>query len=463
MAIEYVEDLASSEAWKWWQEYTRLRCAVLVGKSEQQYTKRRVFTRGRRGGDFTELDDFNGWAVKWPISFSALDDPGDRSVESLLTAVQRGEDGFINLLVREWQRASFVTLHGGAPFRPGLARRILDGLAEVRDVETETRILWRTAPDPFERTDEGMGPHSGPSLEEMTTRELHAPLWWRLSIEAKLEYWGLLRDRVSTGGIEMLASDLMGLSFNPDHDFRMAAQRLLGPLDERDDAEPGPCRFTDLFQQRELKLELSDDAPPELVRRTALRQRLEGERFSHEEDPWYAAEGVARRAMEDDRSLSTLLRVPSGQPSVPTSNLLALYDPSSARVILYRKVIDGCARVLSMDRRALANVVFLHETVHALCHLGRDLDGRRWEEFALPSSLDPEFRPSALHETFAQFFTHRLLTRLDDEALLGAFERLSEHQPPEYQTWRKMVNVPAEQVRKLLLRARAGLDDTPWG
>lgn len=35
--------------------------------------------------------------------------------------------------------------------------------------------------------------------------------------------------------------------------------------------------------------------------------------------------------------------------------------------------------------------------------------------------------------------------------------------PPEYQTWRKMTDVPAEAVRKLLMRARAGLDDTPWG
>jgi len=148
---------------------------------------------------------------------------------------------------------------------------------------------------------------------------------------------------------------------------------------------------------------------------------------------------------------------------VPTTNLLALYDPGTSQLTLYSKLLDGCARLLGIERRALANVAFLHETVHALCHLGRDLDSRRWEDFALPSSLDPMGRPSALHETVAQFFTHRLLTRLGDEALLRAFERLSDHQPPEYQTWRKMVEVPAEAVRKLLLRARAGLDDSPWG
>jgi cellulose biosynthesis protein BcsQ len=461
LAVEYAEDLEASDAWKWWQDKTKLRCVVLIGKKEGASTERRVFTRGRRGKDLTERDDRNGWAVRWPIGFSALDDPGDRSVASLLTAVQRGEDGFVNLLVLEWQHSSFVTLHGGSPFRPGLARQILDGLAQVQDVDTEVRILWRTAPDPFERGDERMMPHRGTSLDEMTSRELHAPLWWRLSVEAKVRYWR--GHEACNAGIEMLARDLLGLSFDPDRDFRQEARRLLGPFDERDDSSHGAYRFADLFQQGELKLELSDEASPELVRRTALRQRLEEPRKVRESAPWPAAEQEARRALGDDRALAALLRVPDGRISVPTSNLLALYEPGSGRLTLYTKVIDGCARVLGIDRRALANVVLLHEMVHALTHLGRDLDGRRWEEFALPSSRDPAFRPSALHEALAQFFALRLLTRLDDTALLAAFERLSDHQPPEYQAWRKMREAPAESVRKILLRARAGLDDTPWG
>lgn len=461
IAVEYVDDLASSNAWKWWQEKTKLRCVVLIGKEEGETTKRRVFTRGRRGNEFIERDDPNAWAVRWPISFSSLDDPGDRSVASLLTAVQRGEDGFVNLLVQEWQRASFVTVHGGMPFRPGLARQILDGLAKVDDVETEVRILWRTAPDPFERYHGEMGPGSGVILEEMTSRELHAPLWWRLSVEAKVEYWGHLRDRVCSEGIAVLARDLMGLSFDQDRDFRREVGKLLGPIDERDDSSRGAYRFTDLFQKRELKLELTDETPPELIRRAALWQRLEGAQMDHSrDDPWWAAEREAERALGDDRALARLLRVPDGRATVPTTNLLALYDPSSARIGIYRKMIAGCARVLRIDRRSLANVAFLHEMVHALCHLGRDLDGRRWEEFALPSSYDPAFRPSLLHETLAQFFTHRLLTRLGDSTLLGAFERLSEHQPPEYQLWQKMLDVPAEQVRKVLLQARSGVAHT---
>lgn len=462
LAVEYVEDLASSTVWKWWQDQTQLRCLVLIGKKEGEHTKERIFTRGRRGREFIERDEFNGWTVHWPISFSALDDPGDRSAASLLAAVQRGEDGFVSLLVQDWQRSSFVTLHGGAPYRPRLARQILDGLARVDDVETELRILWRTAPDPFERSPDGMRPHRGPTLEEITSRELHAPLWWRLSVEAKTKYWE--GHEACYAGLEMLARDLMGLAFDQDREFRKEAGRLLEPIHEDDGSEPGVYRFSGLFAERELKFELSGHPPPELIRRTAIRQRLSDSPGNRErETVWSLAEREALLVLEDEQSIAALLGGSDGRFNVPTSNLLARYDPRSARVTLHSKVIDACARLLKIDRRALANVAFMHETVHALTHLARDVDGRRWEEFALPSSLDPSFRPSALHETFAQFFTHRLLTRLSDSALLAAFEQLSDHQPPEYNIWRKMVGVPAESVRKLLLRARAGLDDTPWG
>ncbi len=461
LVVEYVDDLTSSEAWKWWQEKTKLRCVVLVGKDSTGSTKRRLFTRGSRGQNLSERDQRSS-TIRWPISFSSLDDPGDRSVASLVAAVQQGEDGFVSLLVQEWLRASFVTLENCGGYRPNLARQILDGLAQVRDPETETRILWKTAPvrleprDPEKREDR--------SPEDMTIRELHAPLWWRLSVEAKVKFWHPGRPGNSTLGIEMLALEILGLQYNPDYYFRREVSQLLGPTDEAENSDRGPHRLTALFRSHRLRFELSKGAPPELIRRETLRKRLEDPRPDRGDDPpWRFAEQETERALGDDRALSALLRIPDGRMSVPTSNLLAHYEPVFAVVTIYSKVIDGCARLLNIERQALANVVFIHETVHALCHLGRDLDGRRWEEFALPSSYNPAFRPSALHETIAQFFTHRLITRLGDSALLAAFERLSDHQPPEYQTWRKMTEVPVEAVRKLLIRARAGLDDTPWG
>ena len=461
MAVEYVESLESSEAWRWWEKETKLRCAVLIGKKENEAAKRRVFTRGRDAPKFSERDEWSGWAVRWPLSFTALDDPGDRSVASMLAAVQRGEDGFISLLVLEWQKASFATLHGGMPFRPAVARRILDGLANVRDLETEMRVLWRTAPDPFERTHKGFGPH-GNALEELTTRELHAPLWWRLSAEAKVGYWKHSRDRTSIAGVELLARDFLGLSFDQDADFRREAARLIhDPKSTNGEDDLDAYRFSDLFRKRELQYEFSDRAPPELLRQAAFRCALnspKGVGWSSD-SIWEKAKDMAEESLDSEKLLSSLLRGDAGRLSVITTNLLGLYNPATGLVTIYRKLVGWCASSLSLDVQILSNLVFLHETVHALCHLGRDLDGRAWDGFALPSSLDLAFRPSPLHECLAQYFTFRLIERLCDSGLMTTFERLSDHQPAEYNSWRKMRDVPVENVRKVLIAARAGIDD----
>ena len=81
LAVEYVEDLGESDAWVWWENNTNLRCVILIGTDKSLYLPKRVFTRSRRERKFRERDETNGWFVKWPVSFSALDDPGDRSVE----------------------------------------------------------------------------------------------------------------------------------------------------------------------------------------------------------------------------------------------------------------------------------------------------------------------------------------------------------------------------------------------
>lgn len=459
MAAEYVEDLAAMEAAKWWETETRLRCVVLISYNKDGWLKRRTFTRGRRGGKFIERDEQSGWAVKWPISYSAMDDPGDRSVSSMLSAVQRGEDGFINLLVREWLHSSCATLHGGMPFQPAVARQILDGLAEVKHLETEMHVLYRTAPDPFERLDEGMKMHAGNSLEEMTTRELHAPLWWRLSAEAKMDYSKHRHHEGCSGGIDLLARDLLGLAFDQDRDFRREVGRIIGPHEDQVEAmDGGAYRFAGFFREQELKFTFSDEPSPELIRQAALLRRF---KQSNRDASWDRAEEIAREALEHG-GLSSWFGGPDGRPRVITTNFLGSYDPSATQVTIYRKLVDWCARALSIDARALKNIVFMHETIHALCHLGRDLDDRAWPEFALPSSRDLAFRPSALHAGLAQYFSFRLIERLGDSALMSAFERLSDHQPAEYQAWRKMREIPVEAVRKILIRARTGLGEPNW-
>lgn len=463
MAVEYVEDLKASKAWQWWESNTSLRCVVLIGKEEGKYLEKRCFTRGRRGHKFSERDDSAAWSIKWPVSFTALDDPGNRSVDSMLKSVQRGEDSFIGLLVREWQHSSFATLHGGFPYRPQLARRILDGLAQVSDPEIEMRVLWRSAPDPIERDHEGM--KGGGSPEETTTRELHAPLWWRFSMQSKIQYSGRrgrMHESQIFAGIDLLARDLMGLIYDPDRDFRQEVKRLIGPEKASNEDDVRAYSFVPLLRGRELGFELSDDPPPELVRRAALDQLL-GERENRIGNSlWEHAESIGRNALADARLLGRLARHSSQPLQIVITNLLGGYDSDKRTVTIYSKLIDWAARVLGVEERALANVVFLHTTVYGLCHVGRDLDGRMWDNFGLPPAKDIGYRPNLFLETLAHYFSFRLIQRLEDTLLMTTFERLSACQPPEYRGWEKLRSVPVEEVRKILLQARDGLGAGFW-
>lgn len=456
MAIEYVEDLESSEAWQWWEANTNLRCAILIGTDKSVYLPKRIFTRDKRGKKFRERDETAGWFVKWPASFTALDDPGDRSVESVLSAVQRGEDSFIRFLVTEWEHVSFATLHNGSPYRPAVAQQILDGLARITDPKIEMHIIWRTAPDPFERRNEGF--REGESLEELTTHDLHAPLWWRLSVQSKIEYLhSESRSPSRSAGLDLLARDFMGLVLNQNRDFRRDVPVLIDADRDLDEPEYAIYRFSGLFLKRELKFEISTAAPSEFVRRLVI-SRLLSKDGNPNDDDWALAERAAVDAMQDSGRLAHALRGSGQQRRLAIMNLLCSYDPVSCRVTVYLPLVAWAAAQLKVEQRALANVAFLHATVYAIAHLGRDLDGRHWNDFGVPPARDINYKPSILLETLARTFAYKLLERLGDEAMSTAFERLGEHLPPEYQAWQRLRTEPIEEIRKILMRARAGLD-----
>ncbi len=456
LAAEYVEgNLGEADAWQWWERNTRLRCLIVFSdSSSHSRNERRVFTRGRGTGKFTERDGSAAWGVKWPLSFAGLDDPGDRSVPTMLSAVRRGEDGFLGPLLTEWQRSVMFGTHGGMPFRPDRAQEILDGLASVEDVDTARRILWRTAPDPFEGRRRGFPEEFG--MNEQMYRELHAPLWWRLPARAK----GGVHHRHPRGGgaprygLEMLARDLLGLSMDQDRILRDETARLLPDSEATADTAH---TVSSAFRALEFGFEFSDGVPTELVRRAFLHRANAGIGRESRVTAWDAAEADARDAMANDDLMNRLCRSSEGRPELVTTNLLGAYESDRARVTLYSKAIEWCARGLGVDLRALENVVLLHETVHAVSHLGADLDGRMWESFSLPSSRNPAFRPDTFHEGIAQYFTFRMIERLGDQAMMKAFETLTSSQPREYQAWRGMQEVPVERVREILMAARSGL------
>lgn len=461
LAAEYIEgDLAASEAWQWWEQNTQLRCVILFSAFDRNRGEtRRVFTRGRNAAAFNERGWRSSWRVHWPLSFSGLDDPGDSSVASTLQAVQRGADGFIPVLVQEWQHAVMFTLDGGAPFRPDIARQIVDGLAEVRGLEAEEKVLWRTSPDDFAHRQRRHFDDEG-GMDLQVARDLHAPLWWRLSARAKVATWGHHRHRMRAASshpspVEFLAQELLGLSLDEDKALRDSAARLVGPGEQGAGAAH---ELGSLARKRQLHFEFSEDVPTELRRRVLLDGLARGAR-SRVGD-WEVDELEADDEIMDDDALDRLCRSGDGQPSVVTTNLLGRYESATAAVIVFPKIVAWCARALEVDVHPLENVVLLHETIHAVCHLGRDLDGRMWEAFALPTSDDPSFQPDLLHEGLAQFFTYKMIERLADNSMMNAFEALTEVQPRAYQRWRQMRDVPIERVRQVLVAARTGLADS---
>jgi len=263
-------------------------------------------------------------------------------------------------------------------------------------------------------------------------------------------------------GIDLLARDLMGLIYDPDRDFRQEVKRLIGPEKASNEDDVRAYSFVPLLRGRDLGFELSDDPPPELVRRAALDQLL-GERENRIGNSlWEHAESIGRNALADARLLGRLARHSSQPLQIVITNLLGGYDSDKRTVTIYSKLIDWAARVLGVEERALANVVFLHTTVYGLCHVGRDLDGRMWDNFGLPPAKDIGYRPNLFLETLAHYFSFRLIQRLEDTLLMTTFERLSACQPPEYRGWEKLRSVPVEEVRKILLQARDGLGAGFW-
>jgi len=118
--------------------------------------------------------------------------------------------------------------------------------------------------------------------------------------------------------------------------------------------------------------------------------------------------------------------------------------------VLYDTAIAHCAEKLALRARHVGSVTLIHETIHALAHLGRDLDGRMWPEFSLPAADGPLFEPSWFHETLTQYFAYHHIVRLRDPALLHAFEAMSNKQTPEHRAWQRLQGMPHGGRAKLV-------------
>ena len=431
MIIEYVHSEDRDVVARWWLEETRVAVvAILSDNSEHRiYSKRGAWDSRARHSD--------RWDLPLPHDFEALSDPTDVSVDAMLDSVRHGHSEYLDRLVTEWVRSSAAGLHGGAPWNPKLATKIFDGLARVDDIDLARHVLWATSPDRFAR---GMWLGDGDEyLDEQVTAELFAPVLWRCPPEASTE---LMSGRGRPFGpppgfaaVALLARDILGLRYDPDGTFRVEAQRILDRSGRSSDAEYDERLYSlaPAFRYTEVSFEISSGLPPLAT-----------------------IEPVDENEHPQRKDVDDLVSQLVASNSLVTTGLLGDYLPSRGRVILYNVAISQCASKLSLRARHVGSVTLIHETIHALMHLGRDLDGKMWPEFSLPVASNPLFEPSWFHEALTQYFTYQHIRRLRDSSLLLAFETMSAKQAPPYRVWRRFQDLPIEDARAWFMSVRRG-------
>ncbi len=450
MIVEYVEDEDREAVADWWFANTRVKAVSVLPeiRGEYQFSTRVISREGRSGRH----------DLPSPYDFKALTDPTDVSVDSLLEAVRCGFDDYrkyrentvyLDRIAQEWVRYSQASFAVGATWRPRIAKRILDNLARVDDMKLAGLVLRAASPD-WKMRGRWWG-DGDERFDEQLLGELFAPLFWRLPPEVSIDVMreGGRGDRLEGGPcgtqtIGLLARDMLGLRYDPDSTFRIEGERVLerSGWDFEKGFELNRIRGLDplasAFEHMEISFEISSGLPP-----LAAPQIQDGEEKRQ-------SVAVARLVAE---------RI--ANRSLVTTSLLADYQPGIGRVVLYKDAISQCADKLDLKPRHVGSVVLIHETLHALMHLGRDLDGRMWTEFALPDASSPLFEPSWFHETLTQYFTYQHILRLRDPALMHAFEAMSAKSAAPYRAWERLRDLPIEDARNWLMSVRRGVGAAP--
>jgi len=366
----------------------------------------------------------------------------------------------VQRLLDDFVHRSHLTVHGSSDiYDPAKARGILEALARLRIPQQQLTVLWAINHWP-ERM---QGLLSLEEDSESLRSGLFIPLWWRYSSEARVEYLrqhhrGFSRYPDRTGQ-EFLLEDIMGLRYDIDQDFRNAFNQSLDHYrdpNEPDRYEPRPLQ--ELWRDRELRCELTDACPPELVRRVAVR-RIDWENSQPGSVRWAEARERAGQIFAETEKLRDYVSAQRGDYVI--DNLLGAYFPAQRRIVLYVQMIRHAASELGVDLDALMTVVYTHETTHAFTHLGRDLSGRMWDGFVLPLADSPDVQLSKPHEAIAQFYTFKLLEWLDDKRLLQAFIALEKSADPIYRAWRKTEDFSLEAMRQVLIGYRSSGADWP--
>ena len=464
LGVEYVAGESLDEAIAFWNKVKSVRCLVLLVRQENRSVIRRILTRPYKG----ELRPADRWDIPRPREFELFPDVGDRSVESMLNALRHGHVEAVEWLMTEWRESAVaVDMHPKmvrGRWRPERAKRIVEGLAAIEDLQCGEEILRRALPNwsygrPGARRfrDEW---EFAPEVDRRMAEDLFAPLFWRLPVEAVLKAMRPRRhpgERLSLAGYRLLANDLMGLRYDPAHrlldDARAFSARFPLPHGREESEDDRALMWLHRSHQRRFEqIELSADVPPALV----------WEEMWRKDQYWTGTLPEARKKLGQEldnvfakpNTLRNRLRTFARRRALAIQGLLGFYD-ASGHLVLYPSVITAAAEVLGVSPRYLKSVVFIHLSVWAVAHEATDLDGQLGFGFIPSEHSNPFTRESPTHVMIVQAFTDHLIQRLQDPGLRAAFETLARHQPEPYTAWRKMRRLPLEKLRALLLKARA--------
>lgn len=135
-------------------------------------------------------------------------------------------------------------------------------------------------------------------------------------------------------------------------------------------------------------------------------------------------------------------------------DVLGAYFFRYPEIHLYWMAIGVMAATMAVAPEALTLVTACHELAHAYSHLGRDIDGNRWDTESFAKA------DAQIVEGIAQFYTGVICRKLAARfpQALAAFDALLEHQSGPYavhQEWAKEHPAAGEVVRVSMIECRS--------
>lgn len=187
--------------------------------------------------------------------------------------------------------------------------------------------------------------------------------------------------------------------------------------------------------------------------------------ISDEDPPLFVSDPRLKEWYEEDRSEEDGQRGPEWDGRPDFERFLAVYLWGPKQIIIWRKGVDCCSKLLNIDYDALFDCVLIHELGHwfnAEAHTSKgitwNLATQTWtRSHAAETPGNPDWRrpdvvPSggiignarslssrSYHEVWAQFFAWLYGHEVSSQALT-AFQKLEPRQSQPYQAWRKLVS-----------------------